>query len=554
MNKAIILLALLAACGKEGQGGGAAGAGGAIEITGEMSTAAYRDFDPADVARGGRAILPLLSDVDSFNPYLSTSVDADEVHGLLWPLPLQERADYHKGPPSFAPRLVDRWEVKGKTIAMHIREDAVWSDGVPVTSKDVEFSARAAKDPDVAWPNSSILDQITRVEIVDDKNYLLHYSEEYPYMLMDSKDWRIIPSHVFGKIPFNRWKGYPDWDKVAHVVSGPYKVESYKHNEEFVLVPNDRYWDKELPRISRVVFRVINSQQTQFDALLSGGIDAMQAVKPKDVKRVKARSDLVLYTFLSRSYGYAGWNCEHWIFRDPEVRRAMTLAINRKNIVEALFYGYAQEAASPIISSMWACDRSIKPWPFDRAAAAKILAERGWTKGPDGVLVKDGKRFEFYISYNAGNEIREQIVQLARSDLREIGVLAKPRPLDSNVLSENLQKGEEEAWVWGWYVATKVDEKPTFHSSSIGGFNYCRWANPRIDQLIDTGRIEPDLEKARAIWKEFQAIFHREQPYTILYEPRSINVAHSRLKNVEMNSIDIYDNLPEWFIPKGLQK
>lgn len=523
------------------------------EIRGELSTAANHDFKPEEVARGGRAVLPLLSEVDSFNPYLSDSADADEVHGLLWPLPLKEHADYHKGPPTFGPGLVDRWEVQGSEIRMHLRDNAVWSDGAPVTTDDVEFSLAAAKDPDVAWVNSSIVDWIDRVEKVDAKNYVLHYSKTYPDMLMDAKDWRIIPRHVFGKIPFREWKSNPDWDKAATVVSGPFRLESYKLRQEFVLVPNEKFWDPALPRLAKVVFRVIQSQQTQFDSLLAGEIDGMQGIQPKDVRHLKGHKDLLVYTFMSRAYGYVGWNCDFWLFQDPEVRRALTLAIDRENIVEALFYGYAKVTASPIISSMWACDHSLKPLDYDPDEAARILAAKGWKPGRDGILEKDGKRFEFFLSTNQGNEIRASMIEMVQNNLREVGILVKPRILDWNVWSENLKKGEEEAWIGNWQVATKVDEKPTFHSESIGGFNFGRWRNKRVDELIDAGRVEPDPAKALGIWKEFQAIFFAEQPYTILYEPMAIHALHRRFRNVEMNSLDIYDNLPEWFIPKPLQ-
>lgn len=524
------------------------------EIRGEMSTAENMDFGPEEVARGGRVVLPLLSDIDSFNPYLSTSVDADQVHGLLYPLPLRENADYHQGPPTFSPGLVDRWEVKGTTISMRIRDEARWSDGTPVTAEDVRFSWLAARSEEVAWVNASIVDRIVDVEVVDAKNYVLKYASAYPDMLMDAKDWRIVPKHVYGKLPFKEWKNHAGWAEDAKVAFGPYRMERHKANEEYVLGANPTYWEKGLPRLTEVVFRVIRSQQTQFDALLAGEIDGMPSVKPKDVKRLLADGRYLLYTFLTRSYGYIGWNCEHELFRDPAVRRAMTLAIDRENIAESLFYGYAKVTASPIISSMWACDRSIEPHPFDPDRAAEILDGLGWKPGRDGIRERDGRRFEFEMSTNAGNEVRESILQLVKANLRAVGVEVKPRLLDFNAWSESLQAGKEHAWVGGWYVATKIDEKPTFHSSSTDGFNYGRWKNPRVDALIEKGREEADREKALAIWKEFQAIFHEEQPYTILYEPRALDALHKKFRCVRMNSLDMLDNLHEWFIPRSGRK
>jgi peptide/nickel transport system substrate-binding protein len=198
---------------------------------------------------------------------------------------------------------------------------------------------------------------------------------------------------------------------------------------------------------------------------------------------------------------------------------------------------------------MWACDKSIEPMPFDPEEAERILQSKGWAKNGKGFLEKEGKTFEFFISWNSGNEIRQKVAELVQANLREIGVEVKPRPLDFNVWSENLKRGVEDSWVGVWWVATKVDEKPTFHSSSIGdGFNYGRWRNARVDQIIDTARVEPDAEKARKLWNEFQAIFREEQPYTLLWEPMALNALHKRFTNVEINSLDVYDNLPEWIV------
>ncbi|MEE8106939.1 MAG: ABC transporter substrate-binding protein [Planctomycetota bacterium] len=522
------------------------------EIRGELSTATNKDFDPATKKRGGRVVLPLVSDVDNFNPYLSTSADAGRVHDMIYLRLLEEHADYHQGPPTFTPLLaVSRPKKDGKNLIYKLRDDAFWSDGTPVTSTDIRFSWLAAKNPDVAWASASIVRHIVDIEIHDDKNFTIHFDADYPDMEMDSKDTHIIPEHVFGKIAFKEWKSYAHWDEAASVVNGYYRVKDYKHNEEFLLVPNERFWDKGIPLLDEVYFRVIKDRQTVFESMLTGEIDCQPTVQPVNAKKVLDHPDLYLYTFLSRYYYYIGWNCKHPIFKDKVVRNAMTLAIDRRQIVKSVFLGYAKLMASPIISSMWACDRSLEPLPYSPEKAIELLESAGWKLGADGIREKDGKKFSFTLSTNAGNEDRAEIQQMVQSQLKSIGLDVKIGLQEFNAFGENLRKGREEAWIGAWNVATKVDPKPTWHTSGIGGFNFCQYSNKKVDDLIERGAIEPDRKKAMQIWKEFQAIMYDEQGYTLIGELHAMHALHKRFQNVEMNSLSPYFNIWEWFIPKS---
>ncbi|MFQ5843378.1 MAG: ABC transporter substrate-binding protein [Planctomycetota bacterium] len=497
-------------------------------------------------------VLPLLADVDTFNPYLSMSASTNNLNHLIYPRALRENADFHQRPSTFQAGLVDRWEVDGKEIRMHIRDDAVWSDGAPVTSADARFSWRAAKDKDVAWTNASSVDFIADVELVDDKTFVPHFSERYPYMLYDGRFWRIIPKHVYGKIPFGEWKSYRHWDKASKVSSGPYLVQEHRHGEELVLVPNERFWDKSRPRLQKVIFRVIKSRQTQFEALLAGELDGMDFLQPRMRQKALADPRYRVYTFDGLIYDYIGWNCEHEIFKDPEVRRALTLAVDRENIVETLLHGQGKVMASPMMSTLWACDRSIEPLPFDPDQALEILARKGWRPGPGGILHRDGRPFEFSLTANSGNERREAIVQIVQAELKEIGIRVKARIIDFNAMIENIRQGQEDAWVIGWWLSSKIDPKALFHSDSIGGFNGVRFRNALNDRLIDEGRLEMDLQRARDIWRRWQRNWLTYMPYTLLYEVSYNHTLHKRYANVEFNAIFTYYNLDSWFVAGGL--
>jgi peptide/nickel transport system substrate-binding protein len=320
-------------------------------------------------------------------------------------------------------------------------------------------------------------------------------------------------------------------------------------------VRNPRWFEAGKPYLDRVVWKVQGNMETNLNALLAGDVDYMQSVLPKDADRVLEDGDLLLYSYVTRSMGWIGWNTRKAPFDDARVRRAMTHAIDRENIVESIFYGYAKIAGPIIISSMWASNPDIQPLEFDPDAAEALLEEAGWKKGPDGIRVKDGKRLAFPLVTNAGNEVRKKICEYAQSNLREVGAEVEIKLMDFNQMSGQLKRHNFDAFVGGMNFATKVDGKPIFHSTAAEGrFNYVDFRNERVDAIIDQARLMSDKEAARPLWCELQQIMHQEQPYSPLYEPRGLVAVHKRFRNVNVTSLRPTHNLGEWWVPKAEQR
>lgn len=529
-----------------------------VRSTADAPTEAWRR-DPAGAVpeRGDTAVLTLLSDIDGFNPYISSSAEAHDIQELLFPRLMEEQPDYYAGPPSFRPNLAVAQPVPspdGRALRFTLRE-LVWSDGTPLTAEDVRFSWQAAKDEKVAWTSRSIVDFITDVKVESPREFTVVYSEAYPYQLMDINDVSILPRHVFGKVPFDQWQGYGTWEKEARVSGGPWVLERYTPGQEISFLPNPRYWDAGKPYLARVVFRVQGSMETNLNALLSGDVDYMQSVLPKDAQRVLEDGDVLLYSYVNRAIGWIGWNCGRAPFDDARVRRALSLAVDRENIVEAVLYGYAKPAGALVISSMWATNAAIAPQEYDPDAAEALLTEAGWVREGDGVRTKGGKPLSFALVTNAGNDVRKKICEFVQASLKEVGVQVEIRLQDFNQMSQQLKKHDFDAYVGGMYVATKVDNKPIFHSKGAdGGFNYPNFKNARVDAIIDQARVMSDFRAAKPLWDEMQAILHAEQPFSALYEPRGLVGVAKRFRNVRATAPRPTFNLHEWWVPKAEQR
>lgn len=526
------------------------------EISGPM-TYAYRPAPEGSTPkRGGEVVVGFRGDIDSFNPFLSSSAAASEVADLIFPRLMSEQPDYYDGVPTFNPQIAETWTIApdNRSIRFTLRE-AVWHDGTPISSDDVRFSWEAAKSPDVAWVSASIVDFIRDIEIHSPREFTVHYTKSTPYNIMDINDVQIIPKHTFGQVPFDKWSGYPDWAKLAtSACAGPWILDEHREGEFIKLKRNERYWDEGKPYLDSLKIKIFQDTGAIRTALIAGQVDVKNGIEPDKAKFILSEESLLLYSYVARSYGYLGWNCLRFPFDDSRVRRAMTMAIDRANLVESAYEGYAEVASPYIIRSMWASQRDQVPLPFDPDGAERLLQAAGWKKGEDGIYAKDGRPFRFEMLIPAGSDLRKRMSVAIQSDLKRIGVDVQLRAQDGNRMSGLLKEHNFEAYMYGWYIATKIDPKPMFHSTSVKGrYNYVNYMNPTIDALIDRGRVmnvsDPKVrEDAMAVWAAYQAIMRNDQPYTMLYEPRGLVGINKKFVNVRVTSLRFLDNVHEWWI------
>ncbi len=468
---------------------------------------------------------------------------------------LEEQPDFQDHPPTFTPQLAEsyEWSDDHKTLTFHLR-DVLWSDGVPVTAEDVRWTWQAQVNPEVAWDSVDSKRWITDVEVVDPRTVRVHFSRVYAKQLLDVNEGVILPKHAWEKLPFSEWRRNGEWFKEHLVVNGPFTIASWVPQQQVVLKRNDRYYEKGLPYLDRVVMRVVPDQASGLTQLLNGELDFNPQITPRDVPQVKANPRLELIDYWFNLYVAVAWNNEHPLFADPEVRRALTLAIDRQTIVDTLLSPYGRIATSPILSMIWAHDKSIQPWPYDPGRARQILAAKGWkdTDG-DGVLDRDGKPFAFELITNAGNQSRTDATVMIQDQLRKVGLRVAPRQLEFNTFVSQVRGGTYEAAVVGYTLDTSLDMTTTFHSRSIEeAANDMSYRNPEVDRLLETAASQPDILAARPHLNRIQQILHRDQPLTFLWESKRLTAVNRRVRNVKPTVAWAFFNLKEWWIqPEG---
>ncbi len=511
---------------------------------------------PTTPERGGTVVIGALADIENFNPYFIDTAFAEDVLSLVYPSLAVEQVDYREHPPSFAPNLASSWEqsADGRSLTFHLRQGMVWSDGVPVTADDVVFSWRTQVSPEVGWSGADLKKFITGVVAVDAQTVRFDFDHAYPYQLMDANDGLIIPAHAWRGIPYARWE-QTDWTEHA-LSAGPFLLADYTPQQEIDLARNPHYWRAPLPRLDRVVWRIIPEQSTMLTQLLTGDIDLMEAIPPREAERVRRHPDLQLITFPDRSYVYIGWNLRRPRFSDARVRRALTMAIDRTAILDTVLRGFGRPSLGPILSTMWAFNRSIEPVPLDLAAARQLLAAAGWSDHDgDGVIDRNGQPFSFELLTLSGNETREDTCILVQNDLSRLGVRVNPRYQEWGVVWDRLQRGDFDAFVSGWREGTQVDLEGIWTTAPPGEstFNYVGYSNAEVDRLIKKARGAADVAERKRLYDRVQELIVRDQPYTFLYEGERLDGLNRRVQGAVINDATPYFNIDEWYVSEPPQ-
>ncbi len=502
---------------------------------------------------GGTVAIAWSNDVAGWNETIlpSSNLNNDVLFQVFDHL-VAEQPDFAEHAPTMAPQLAKSWDWSAdrKTVTFHLEENAVWSDGVPVTADDVRFTWQAHVSPDVAYSEATAKRFITDVEVVDPHTVRFHFSRTYAKQLLDINEGTILPKHAWSTLPFREWRKSADWFREHLVTSGPFLLESWKPQQEIVLKKNERYFQPHRPRLDRVVLRIVPESSSQVAQLLSHEVDFATVVQPTDAPRIEGDAGLELRAIPFRNFVFIAWNNQRPLFGDPEIRRALTLAIDREKIVDTLWGSYAQMAVSPILSFVWAHDKAIQPLPYDPAEARKILAAKGFRdSNGDGVVERNGRPFRFEVTTNAGNQQRIDASVMIQAQLKSVGIEAVPRVIEFNSLAAKLDEGDYDSVILGLGMDTSLDLTTLLHTRSIGnGNNLARYSNPEVDRLIDEAAEQRDVEAMVPRVRQVERIVARDQPATFLWESKRLMGISRRLRNAEPSPVYMLWNLRDWWV------
>jgi peptide/nickel transport system substrate-binding protein len=444
------------------------------------------------------------------------------------------------------------------SIRFHMRSDLRWSDGEPITADDIVYTYGILGDPQLASPVQNYTDDLEGVEAENDSTVVFHFTRRYPEMLAHVSA-QPLPEHVFGGTPLPEFRNHPAILNPQNgnlVVSGPFMIGTWDRGERVVLVRNPEFEPRAY--LDQIVFRIIPEPLTRLVELQTGAVDMVQGVTLDQIPRLREQADNIRFEREEkRAYDYIGYNGEAFApFADPEIRRALGLAIDAQSIIDALqmeeFAVPAGGPYSPIFRDLYDPEGQA-PLGHDPDEARRILASKGWTDtNNDGILDREGQPFRFTLVTNSGNQRRADASQIIQQQWSQIGVQAELQVREFNTLLDDLTAGDYEAVLSGWNVALYPDLSGLWAADSP--FNVTRYEHPDLPRLIEEARGSPTPEAAAPIWREAASTIVRDQPYTWLYYLDIVDAVSNRLRGTEIDTYGTYQNTWEWWIPEDLRR
>ena len=447
---------------------------------------------------------------------------------------------------------------KGMKVTLALKKGLAWGDGVPVTSKDIEFTWKMGRDPKIGFSNYNAWDRASELEIVDDRTVIL----TLPQVLSSYNSWdQVLPAHLEGPVyaanptldTYVKQSLYNTQPTNAGLWNGSYLLSDYQIGTRIVFTPNPK-WQGTKPHLQRIVLSYRDNSSALLQNLLAGAVDAVP-VSPGGISfsqmldlRTQQPKKFTYHLAYGTNLERIAVNFDNPILKDKSVRQALLYAIDRKAISDELFGGL-QPVAHGILSDQNAFyNKDMRIYKYDAAKAKDLLAKAGWKPGRDGICVNgQGDRLSLELVSTAGNQTREQIAQVIQSQMKEVCVEIKNNfvPLQE-FNGEMARKRKFKALMMSSIdfspsvsprIALGSDAIPKAENNGVGN-NFSAYASPDMDKALGELEMSLDPNAAKKAWGTVQQIFAEDLPMLPLYFYPRAYVAVPDLVNFRQGTLD----------------
>ena len=424
----------------------------------------------------------------------------------------------------------------GIALTYQIDPDAVWGDGVSVTTEDVIFTWEVGRHPKSGVGNAELYRRMLSIDVIDEKTFTIH-DEKLGFDYNSIGDFRLLPAHlerpVFESDPQTyRNRTLFDTDPSnPGLWMGPYRVAEVSTGSHIVVERNPLWW-KDSPVFDKIVVKAIENSAALEANLLSGDVEMIEGSIGLSLDQALAfdarhGDDYQVFYKPGLIYEHIDLNLENPILSDQRVRRALIMSIDREALSQQLFDGRQPVAATSVSPLDWIYDPNVPTYVEDLDEANRLLDEAGWSSMKAGIRHHaNGEPLRLVLMTTAGNRTRELVQQVLQGMWRRVGIDIQIKNEPARVLfGETItHRRFDHMAMFAWISSPENVPRTTLHSDAIPaeengwtGQNYTGFRSDDVDELLDAIEIELDRESRRGLWSQLQTIYAGELPALPLY-------------------------------------
>lgn len=467
------------------------------------------------------------------NPILATDSSSSEIAGFLF----NGLVKFDKDSKIIIGDLAEKFYFKDdKTLVFELRHNVLWHDGAHFTSKDVLFTYQTLISDKISSPYSAGFRFVESVKIVDKYTVEVKYKQAY-FKALETWTMSILPEHILRDEENMMSSSF----NTAPIGTGAYKLEQLEFSKNIILAVFDEYFLGRA-KIDKISFHVIGDPMTRFLMLKSGQLD-LGSIEPMAYER-QLHDDFFtkfnIYEKISLSYTYLGFNLRLKKFQDARVRQALSLAIDRQELIDILYFKHAKVCSGPFLPGTLAFNKDVAVPTLDIKEAKKLLKEAGYD---------EENPFTFEIVTSNSSPIRPYAAQILQHQLKKVGVIVTLRVMEWQAfLNMVVFPHEFDSVLLGWGLSPTPDPYLFWHKDSDkkGGFNLVGYNNPKVNKMIEESQSMIDREELGKKWREMFKLITDDNPYLFLFIPNSITAVDKRVKNVTPALGGIWHNYIQW--------
>ncbi|MFF7779410.1 ABC transporter substrate-binding protein [Streptomyces tanashiensis] len=491
-----------------------------------------------DEKSGGTTLTVAVSQsIDSLSPFLAQKLTSTSIHRLAY----EYLTNYDPKDARAVPGLATAWTSSPDklTWTYTIRKDSTWSDGQQATAEDAAWTFnKMMTDPDAATANGSFTANFAEVTAPDPQTLVIRLKK--PQATMTALDVPIVPKHVWEKVTdfskFNNDKTFPI------VGNGPFVITDFKVDQYIKLKPNKKFW-RGAPRFDELVFKYYKDGDAAVAALQKGEVSFVPNLTPAQAAALKTQTNIKVNDAPGRRFyalatnpgakaqdGKTFGNGSKALL-DPEVRKALFLAVDRTTLVDKVFQGHAVEGEGyipPRFGSYFWKPETAQKRAYDPAAAEKVLDAAGYRKNAAGKrLGKDGRPLDLRILCHATDPNDKAVGKYLQEWWGKLGIGLKVECLDS--VSDPWVKGDYDLAFDGWSVNPDPDYVLSIHTCGTlpatpkdSGATDNFICDKEFDGLYAQQAVEYDTAKRADLVKRMQSRLYDTGYMNIMAYPNAL--------------------------------